>query len=180
MSLLTFDFGSEIDVGDEEGILFFIAGFLSKSEIKKLSCESCTQLFIKSRETPEIDIGDLGDKKEEFLDQINCGGLCTPSDLLYVCVLHARQLFKEIFDKGEIEKKFLEFENPRSVFAACFELKFSGKIKSIVTRIFNIFSKNFTAELNDKIHMERKRSQKADSKENSASRKIKKLQSESN
>ena len=71
-----------------------------------------------------------------------------------------------------VEKKFLEFENPRSVFAACFELKlkhdentseildqkckdshkFSGRIKSIGARIFNIFSKNFTAELNDKIH----------------------------
>ena len=119
---------------------------------------------------------------------------------MYVCVLHARQLFKEIFDKGHIEKKFLEFENPRSVFAACFELKlrndenaseildqtcndshkFAGKIKSIGARIFNIFSKNFVADLNDKVHMERKRSKKGDSKENPASRKIKKLQSESN
>ena len=83
-----------------------------------MSCESCTTLFIKSREKTKINFEqDLSDKKEQFLEQINRGGLCTPSDLVYVCVLHAKQLFKEIFDKGDIQKKFLEMENPRSVFA---------------------------------------------------------------
>ena len=55
---------------------------------------------------------------------------------------------------------------------------FSEKIKSIGARIFNIFSKNFVAELNDKIHEERKRQPAPVAKDSSSSRKIKKLQSE--
>ena len=35
--------------------------------------------------------------------------------------------------------------------------KFSDKVKSTGNRIFNIFSKNFIAELNDKVHTEKKR-----------------------
>ena len=59
--------------------------------------------------------------------------------------------------------------------------KFSERIKSIGDRVFNTFSKNFTAEINDKIHMEKKRKPKDESKDdpkkNSSARKIKKLQS---
>ena len=121
--------------------------------------------------------------------------MCTPSDAMYICVLYARQLYKKIFDKGEIEKKFLSMQNQRDVFTLCLEIKmqndsnaatildqvcqeshkFSERIKSIGDRVFNTFSKNFIGELNDKIHAEKKR--KEDSKECSSSRKIKKLKS---
>ena len=55
---------------------------------------------------------------------------------------------------------------------------FSERIKSIGARIFNIFSKNFVAELNNTIHEERKRQTAPVTKDSSSSRKIKKLQSE--
>ena len=50
--------------------------------------------------------------------------------------------------------------------------------KSVCARIFNIFSKNFVAELNNTIHEERKRQPAPVTKDRSSSRKIKKLQSE--
>ena len=49
---------------------------------------------------------------------------------------------------------------------------------SIGARVFNTFSKNFMAEINDEIHKSKKRDQKKDPKESSSARKIKKLQSE--
>ena len=199
LSHLSFEFGSEFNVDSEGGILYFIAGFLARAEVKRVKCESCASLFCKSKDTPEIELdNDLGDSKEKFLEQINRGGLFTPSDLLYVCVLHARQLYKEIHDKGGVEKIFLQMSNQRDVFSACFELKlksddnasdildqtckdghkFSERIKSIGARIFNIFSKNFIAELNDNIHADRKRKEKADEKKSPSARKVKKLQSD--
>ena len=94
---------------NEEGILFFFAGFLARAESKRLKCEPCVNLFAKDRKTPIVHLDeDLGDEKERFLQQVNRGGLFTPTDSLYICVLHARQLYKEIFDKGDIERKFLK------------------------------------------------------------------------
>ena len=54
---------------------------------------------LQSKETPNIEFDDdkeLGYLKAEFLEQINRGGLCTPSDSMYICVLYARQLFKTL------------------------------------------------------------------------------------
>lgn len=205
LTLLGFDFEVEFDVKDEQAILFYIAGFLAFSELKKISCEFCICLFAKSKDAPTIDfdneIGDLEYLKAEFLEQINRGGLCTPSDSMYICVLYARQLFQKIFDKGEIEKKFLSFKNQRNVFTACLELKmqydsnsaaileqtcqcpdphkFSERIKSIGDRVFNTFSKNFISEINDKIHQSKKRKDTGnDEKANPVQKKIKKLQSD--
>ena len=108
LSELNFDFGTEFNVNNEEGILFYFAGFLARAEAKRLKCSKCKSLFVKSENTPEIHLEeDIGESKEKFLEQVNRGGLFTPSDSLYICVLHARQLYKEIFDKGGIEKKFL-------------------------------------------------------------------------
>ena len=113
-ALLDIDFEIEYIVNDEEGILFYIAGFLSKAELKRLSCASCKSLFAKSTDTPQIHLDeDLGDSQQNLLEEINRGGLCTPSDAIYIYVLYARQLYKRIFDKGDIEKKFLSTHNQR-------------------------------------------------------------------
>ena len=134
-------------------------------------------------------------------EQINRGGLFTPTDALYVCVLHARQLYKEVFDKGEVEKKFLDFENPQHVFSAMLEMKmkndpnavaildqtcvnshtFGERMKSIGDTIYNTFSKNFSQEINDQENKKRKRKSKGskDPKDSSA-RKIRKLQNDTN
>ena len=134
------------------------------------------------------------------MEQVNRGGLCTPSDSIYICVLYARQLFQKFFDKGRVEKNFLSCQNQRSVFTACLEMKmkydssssgileqtcqgekshkFSERIKSIGYRIFNTFSKNFISEINDKIHEDKKRKKSSSDKECKNGKKIRKLQSE--
>ena len=207
LELLTFDFGTEFKVGDEEGILFFFAGFCARSEAKNLKCESCIALFVLSKDVPSINFDaacfddNLGEKRAKFIQQINRGGLFTPTDALYVCVLHARQLYKEVFDKGEIEKKFLDLENPQHVFSAMLEMKmkndpnavaildqtcvnshtFGERMKTIGDRIYNTFSKNFSQEINDQENKKRKRKSKGskDPKDSSA-RKIRKLQNDTN
>ena len=203
LQLLSFDFGHLDNVGDEEGILYFFAGFLARAESKLLKCESCIDLFVLSRNSPNIQLdNDLGEKRDKFLKQITRGGLFTPTDPLYVCVLHARQLYKEVCNKGEIENKFLSLENPQNVFSAMFELKmrddtnataileqsckeshkFGDRIKSIGDRVFNTFSKNFVGEIKDKIHKDKKRNKKRKinpDEKDSATRKIMKLQSDS-
>ena len=199
LTAIDIDFRVDFDVENEEGILFYIAGYCARGVIKSLKCDSCSCLFMKSRDAPEIQFDDdLGDKKEEYLEMINRGGLFTPSDSLYICVLYARKLFQKIHDKGDNEKRFLAMGNQRDIFSACLQIKmewddnsaaileqkcqlshtFSDQIKRIGDKIFNTFSKNFIGELNDKIHKDKKRKDRENPKQSSSARKIKKLQSE--
>ena len=102
LTLIGFDFQIDFDIKDEQAILFYIAGFLSFRELSKIKCESCISLFAKSTKAPEIkfeDAADFNQYRAEFLAQINRGGLCTPSDAMYICALYARQLNLKIFDK---------------------------------------------------------------------------------
>ena len=55
--------------------------------------------------------------------------------------------------------------------------KFAERIKSIGDRIFNTFSKNFTGEINDEIHADKKRIKSDNPKECSAAKKVKKQKS---
>ena len=53
-----------------------------------------------------------------------------------------------------------------------------NRIRSIGSRIFNIFSKNFMAEINGSVHKGKKRKQNTDVKQSSSARKMAKLSSD--
>jgi hypothetical protein len=188
----------------EEGVVYYVAGYISRSILKRTKCEPCHELLIKSLEPPEIEIGQeerAEDRKakEDFLRSVDRGGLVTPSELVYIVCVHAIQLKEEIFDSGKLQKKFLSCDNPRSVFAAILKMKIECSIETeeilnqtcssahgfltflptIAIKIFNCLSKNFISKLNDEIHTARKRGVGASdgSKPTPAQRKIAKLQS---
>ena len=72
LALLGEDFEIDFNVKNENGILYYVAGFLSRSELKRLSCASCKCLFAKSSESPEIHFDeDLGEERDKLLEQIN-------------------------------------------------------------------------------------------------------------
>ena len=202
LAMIGFDFTIEFKLDVEQGILYYVAGYCARGEAMRLKCESCLCLFAKSKESPVFVLSeDLGDKRDEFLNMVNRGGLYTPSDAMYICTVYAYQLFMKIMDGGEIQKKFLSFQCQRSVFTACLELKmnydssslaimeqtcqaqephkFSDRISSIGQRLFNTFSKNFVREIEDKTHKDKPRKRKGDTKASASARKIAKLQSSS-
>jgi hypothetical protein len=185
----------------EEGVVYYIAGYISRSIMKRTKCEDCFELLIKSLEPPEIDFGteDAAARsgKEDFLNSIDRGGLVTPSELVYIVCVHAIQLKEELFDSGELQKRFLSSANPRAIFASilnekitsyaeCEELlnqkcnashKFLTFVPVIASKLFNCLSKNFISKLNDEVHAARKRGGGDASKSTAAKRKIAKLQS---
>jgi hypothetical protein len=97
LSLLPSDGMSEgIKLNGEEGIIFYVAGYIARSLLKRVKCESCPGLLVKSRDAPAIELSEEEDNqedcqaKEDFLKSINRGGLVTPSEL--VCA-HISQAF---------------------------------------------------------------------------------------
>ena len=58
--------------------------------------------------------------KASFIEQVNGGGLTTPSDLQHVTCQLAHSLFKGIMERQEVKKFFLRTVNPRGVFVVAF------------------------------------------------------------
>lgn len=158
----------------------------------------------KTSDVPRIEFDDEEDvtdqlsvsAKERFLNSINRGGLVTPSDLVYLCVLHALKLHNKIFGDPQVRLLFLGFAEPRKVFVNSFSQlidndtsaaeiifqrcqsghEFTRFVSNIAFKLFNIVSKNLISEINDKIHEAKKR--QPDTKASSSRRKIAKLQSD--
>ena len=149
-------------------------------------CEHCINLLVEDRKDQPIVISsddcekDQVEKRSEegFLEMINRGGLCKPSDITFMTCVHAWHHFMHIMDKRK--SLFFSFECPRDVFVGSF-IKFmftSESRKAIVSvtcevkhqyldllrkigvKFFNCIAKNFVTEMNSKIHEEKKRTKK--------------------
>lgn len=195
---------TDCQLDGEEGVVYYIAGYIARSMLKKLKCQVCPSLLVKSLASPDLEMAEDEDTAEEeksakeaFINSVNRGGLVTPSELIYIVCVHAVQLKKEIFDGSDVQELFLSFGSPRSVFvktltkqinstpesAAIFNKScdeshdFMSFVPTIATRFFNCMSKNFISSVNDSIHASRKRAAKPASKESASGRKINKLQS---
>ena len=112
-----------------------------------------------------------------FFDIINRGGLCKPSDALYITTVHAQEFLDHLFDNQSTKSCILSnFSNPRAVFIHSFIEKletcsetgslcniklenghsFTKFSKVIARKIFNIGGKNYANDENSKIHQSKK------------------------
>lgn len=82
--------GDSLQLDQAEGIVYYIAGYIARSILKRTRCDSCPCLLVVSREAPEISVQDEENEetvqaKEKFLRFVDRGGLVTPSELV-ACV----------------------------------------------------------------------------------------------
>ena len=192
---------------EDNAILFYLSGYIARSIRKTGKCSSCNNLLIKDGASVSVNFEQMENDenvvscKKRFFDMVNCGGLCNPSDAIFMATLHAQELFNKIFDDADTRSRFLKFKNPRAVFMECFTEKILscentaslGLIKCaqghrFITlmeiasqKIFNIGGKNYVNDLNSKIHSQRKNKRKNVSKpeaNNQTDHKVLKLQSD--
>jgi hypothetical protein len=186
----------------EDSIIYYIAGYIARSVMKRLKCQLCADLVCESKEAPPIrflndDSDDSAEKsKEDFLQQINRGGLVKPSDLMFLFCLHVHELHKSIFGKKEVKEQFLRSNNHRAVFAQLIWEKLSVQentsnmlkaecsrghecepmLKQASIAFCNCMMKNYVSELNDSLHESRKR--EGSKKSSPSKKKVSKLQSD--
>jgi hypothetical protein len=106
-------------------IVFFIAGYVSRSAIKSTACSGCKGMLSKSNDLTHLQFEEPGtsaekEAREEYVSLINRGGLVSPSDLVYVTCVHAIQLNQFIFGDKETKEAFLFTTVPRTVFVNVF------------------------------------------------------------
>jgi hypothetical protein len=194
----------ECTLQGDEAVIYYIAGYISRSRLKRTPCQGCQALLTKSTETETLAVNFVQEQettqeqlqlKESFQNAINRGGLLKPSDLVYVSCMSAFSLHQEVFGKEDVKKQFMGFQNAREVFAQVALCKmqnypdteevimqkcseghcFELRFQNIVRQFFNCMSKNVVSEINDVIHENRKRMPKESGKNE---QKVKKLRSE--
>ena len=81
-----------------------VSGYIARSIKKTGKCSSCVKLLIKDESPISISFEQIEHDenveayKKRFFDIINRGGLCTPSDAMFMATVHAQELFNKIFD----------------------------------------------------------------------------------
>ena len=185
---------------EDANIVFYVAGCFARSLCKEQKCQGCVILLKKGEEMPtlapeEYLTAAMQEQSTKFLEQVNRGGLCYPSDLVFVTCLHVwkyyhdiqnqKDAFEYLLATGETQQVFLE-----SFLIACKDKEelsvlinqkcgnnhdFGKHFRRLVVKMFNTFAKNMCSEKNSAIHSSKKR---ACGSQGSDSKKIKKLQSQ--
>jgi len=184
---------------EEYPVLYYVSGYIARSLLKKEKCEECQILICKSRNMPavaleekEASTQEVIKAKESFLDQVNRGGLVTPSDLIFTLCVQAEQFRKMVFENESAKQHLMSSASIQTLFSTALLMKmqeeesgqvilntvcknghpFEKSLRRVSKAYCNCFMKNFVSENNDKLHESRKR---MPSKSSSISRKIQKL-----
>eukprot|EP00094_Tigriopus_californicus_P004617 TCALIF_04445-PA protein Name:"Protein of unknown function" AED:0.29 eAED:0.30 QI:0/0/0/0.16/1/1/6/0/546 len=147
----------------------------SKSLIKRARCEDCKTLLSKADQPlMDLDVSQTPDNeetmtKEKLLMQINRGGLCTPSELIFMLCLHLWLIFR-LISSSAVKDKLVLSEKPWLVFGlVAFDLlndtpdmetvfqhqcesghQLQDHFRVAATKMLNIFLKN-EAKMTNKI-----------------------------
>ena len=84
-------------ISNDEGIKYYCAGCVARSLAKIQKFEHCRQLLIEDINPPNITLTedeiieeDLKQRKKEFLESINHGGLGTPSYRVHMSLIFTK------------------------------------------------------------------------------------------
>ena len=138
---------------DDKAILFYISGYICRSLTKQVKCASCHKLLVKDSATPSLTLAsdcphDENEvtSKENFLNTINRGGLCTPAN--------PRSIFLKVFIETISS-------NENTAYLCDIMCEHSHPFRIFLERIakthFNMGSKNYVSEINSRIHSQKKR-----------------------
>lgn len=186
-----------------KAIIFYIAGYVAHCILNQSQCTSCNDTISQGKAQLQLEFDEddptIAERKakEELIEAVNRGGLIKPSDFIYISSIHAFALFSYIIGNSCLRKSLLDKKNSRSIFIEVFKQKLKENdstaplldvkcakdhlLEKCVSRIaftaFNVGSKNFISELNDRIHESRKRENTADPKKSTVAKKLKKVNS---
>ena len=190
-----------------ENILFYVAGYFSRSVSKQLNCDSCKNLLISSRidnvqviveNDPRLSMEE-NQQKALYINQCNRGGLIFPSEFMFTACVLAWSLLQKIKTKSELFKLLFQANiSSQKIFCLTF-LKYIERcettkesffefqcenghsqcdtLKTVSKKLFNVFSKNFVSMSNSAIHSKKINVGETEHKRNSNALKIQKLQS---
>jgi hypothetical protein len=191
----------------EENILFYVAGYFSRSVKNVLKCLDCKELLIDSTNS-HIDVecevdpslpDEENEKRISFINLANRGGLIFPSEFMFTACVLAWDLLQTICKNPDLSVVLFQPNlSSQKIFSLTFLSYLDSKAETrqkfttfccrggheqretlgqVAKKIFNVFSKNIVSTQNSAIHS--KRSSESQEKRSKDSLKLTKLQSHS-
>jgi hypothetical protein len=180
-------------------VLFFLAGFFSRSLMQSTSCKECQAMIVSSSEAPEINLDFPPDNPEamvtrdKLLSLVNRGGLVTPTDIIFFTSVYIYNFLNALMAIPECKSRLLAFPEQSSLFVNALRLQmkkdeigrqiceekcknghsFSIIVDKTALKLFRICFQNIAKTINDQIRVGKK--QKSSQNSNSQTRKIAKL-----
>ena len=147
----------------DSNTIYYVSGAIARSVVRSTKCDNCKELLVTTDQQEEPHLHDVGDYDvSTFLDDINRGGLCRPSEYTFTLAVHCWRVYAEIKATDELKKILLTAENQRRLFINVMEravvndglLAFGNYCTGghdlqalIVQRFFNCVAKNLVKEL---------------------------------
>ena len=189
--------------GIDADIVYYVAGFISKSVKKTVKCTACGNMLGDNSEMKMRIEGLIPENCQSFVDEINRGGLIKPSDIVFITCVISWDVYSQIMENIEAKSTFMSSKMHRRVFNFVVQEKikdddryidilkttclqnhlFVDLFTKVVNKFFNCMCKNFASEINSNVHRNKKRNNVQNISEQSNkptrnSTKIRKLQSE--
>ena len=102
---------------NDAAIVFYIAGYISRSICKRYKCQFCKSVLVKNNQQPTVAFDhDTWTCAKQFLAMLNRGGLCEPSDLVFLLCLQFWTIYQCIFHQSHLKVDFLAASNHATVF----------------------------------------------------------------
>ena len=154
--------------------IYYVSGAIARSVVRTTKCDNCKELLINTDEHEELHLDDVCDYDvSTFLDAVNRGGLCRPSDYTFTLAVHCWRVYDEIKVTDELKKLLLAADNQRCLFMKVMERATANKLNDsllafgnyctaghdlqalIVQRFFNCVAKNLAKELTSSANADR-------------------------
>ncbi len=169
-----------------ENILFYVAGYFSRTIGSKEKCKSCKKLLISEETNIEVICEndsqlslEENSRRIAYISQVNRGGLVFPSELAFSATVLAWDMYQKIKSNATLSQllfqpnissqklfslTFLNYldssENTRLEYVQreCENgHSFSPSLSLLSKKFFNVVSKNYVSVKNSEIHANKKR-----------------------
>lgn len=145
--------------------IFYVSGAIARSAVRTTKCDNCKELLIDTKEDELYFDVQCDYDASTFLNAINRGGLCRPSEYTFMLAVHCWTVYDEIKATDNLKKLLLSADNQRCLFVKVMEraavnhlndglLAFGNYCTDghdlqalIVQRFFNCVAKNLVKEL---------------------------------
>jgi hypothetical protein len=153
---------------DDSNIIFFIAGYIARSVSTLYQCSSCSHLMKNSDRNIMFGIPETDDIRALF-NQLNRGGLCDPSSIVYRICVRCWCVFSSIKSAPKLSHLFLSSPNTRPLFVAIMlKILLDEEIvllcennhdinAAVVEKFFNCMAKNWIAGISQESSCLKKR-----------------------
>lgn len=100
----------------DQTVIYYVIAAVAQTLVKNRRCDSCRELLLEEDAAAQLDVDWVPAQASSFIDQINRGCLCQPTEFAFALGTHCWKIFEEIRRKETLKKEFMCAKQQQLVF----------------------------------------------------------------